>query len=102
MNFDELSENILEWASNKNLIRKENINAQALKMVEEVGETCGAILKNDHPEIQDGIGDILVTVIILSAQLGYDPEECLELAWNVIKDRKGKTVDGTFIKEDQL
>ena len=62
-----------------------------------------AILKQKKTEdVIDGIGDILVTVIILSKQLGLDPTECLESAWNEIKDRKGKTIDGTFIKEEEL
>ena len=71
--------------------------------MEELGETAGAILKNkEKSEIIDGIGDTLVTVIILAKQLGLNPTECLESAWNEIKDRKGKTVDGTFIKEEEL
>lgn len=100
MNFEELKNNIIEWADNKSLIKKGNAPKQALKMVEEVGETCGALIKNKEDEIKDGIGDILVTVIILAEQLGYSPEECLELAWNEIRDRKGKTVGGTFIKSE--
>jgi NTP pyrophosphatase (non-canonical NTP hydrolase) len=72
-----------------------------MKVMEELGETMGAILKQKNTdEVIDGIGDIFVTVIILSKQLGLDPTECLESAWNEIKDRKGKTVDGTFIRED--
>ena len=71
--------------------------------MEELGETAGAILKHKKTdEVIDGIGDIFVTVIILSKQLGLDPTECLEHAWNEIKDRKGKTIDGTFIKEEEL
>jgi hypothetical protein len=49
--------------------------------------------------LKDGIGDILVTVIIFAQQLGYTPAECLEAAWNEIKDRKGKTEGGVFIRE---
>ena len=71
--------------------------------MEELGETAGAILKHKKTdEVIDGIGDIFVTVIILSKQLGLDPTECLEHAWNEIKDRKGKTVNGTFIKQEEL
>ena len=99
MNFEELQENILEWANDRHLLNINNAPKQALKITEELGETIGAFLKGNQQEIQDGIGDILVTVIIFAQQLNYDPIKCLELAWDEIKDRKGKTVDGTFIKD---
>lgn len=68
-------------------------------MVSEVGELCDAIIKEDKNGQIDGIGDVLVTIIILSNQLGYDIEDCLEVAYNEIKNRKGETINGTFIKE---
>jgi phosphoribosyl-ATP pyrophosphohydrolase len=70
-----------------------------LKVMEEVGETASALLKNDHDKIIDGIGDSLVTLIVLSKQLGLEPLYCLEVAWQEIKNRKGKMVQGAFIKE---
>ena len=101
MTFDELIENITQWADDKEILSSENVPQQSMKVMEELGETVGAILKQKKTdEVIDGIGDIFVTVIILSKQLGLDPTECLESAWNEIKDRKGKTVDGTFIRED--
>ena len=101
MTFDELINNITQWADDKGILFRENAPQQSMKVMEELGETMGAILKGKKPdEVTDGIGDVFVTVIILSKQLGLDPTECLESAWNEIKDRKGKTVDGTFIRED--
>ncbi len=103
MTFDELIENITQWADDKGILVPDNAPKQSMKIMEELGETMGAILKGKKTdEVIDGIGDILVTVIILSKQLGLDPTECLESAWNEIKDRKGKTVNGTFIKEEEL
>lgn len=96
---DELVANVTAWAKEKGLLERENAPKQMLKVMEEVGETASAILKNDHDKIVDGIGDSLVTLIILSKQLGLEPSHCLEVAWNEIKNRKGKMVDGTFIKE---
>lgn len=141
----ELQSLILAWADEKNLLNLENAPKQRLKLLEEIGETSGAILKNKPDEIKDGLGDIFVVLIILAEQLkediaiddksvfvnsgaleyhvlfgyilqgnnyyfsisylsdicdklGYNLLECANLAWNEIKDRKGKTVDGTFIK----
>lgn len=101
MSTDELITNISQWADDKNILSPDNAPKQSMKVMEELGETMGAILKNKNIEdITDGIGDILVTVIILSKQLGLEPNECLEAAWNEIRDRKGKTVNGTFIKDE--
>ena len=103
MTFDELIDNITQWADDRGILIPNNAPQQTMKIMEELGETAGAILKNkEKSEIIDGIGDTLVTVIILAKQLGLNPTECLESAWNEIKDRKGKTVDGTFIKEEEL
>lgn len=100
MTFDNLSENVLAWANDKDILKEENAPKQMLKVLEEVGETAGALLKGNESEIKDGIGDSFVTLIILSKQLGLTPTECLEAAWNEIKDRTGKTVDGVFVKSE--
>jgi len=99
---DELVANVTAWAQEKGLLERENAPKQMLKVMEEVGETASAILKNDHDKIVDGIGDSLVTLIVLSKQLGLEPLYCLEVAWQEIKDRKGKMVDGTFVKESEF
>ena len=96
---DELINKVKIWANEKDLLKKENSQAQMLKVLEEVGETAGALLKNKNQEIIDGLGDSFVTIIILCYQLGLEPKDCLEAAWNEIKNRKGKTVNGTFIRE---
>lgn len=99
---NELENKVLDWARERGLLHSGNRDKQALKMVEEVGETCRAVLKDNKEELVDGIGDILVTVAILANQSGYDMEYCLETAYNVIKDRTGRTVGGTFIKSEDL
>lgn len=98
-NFKELSESVINWANDKNLLQAENHKSQFLKFIEESGELAQGILKNNNELIEDSFGDVLVTLIILAKQLDYDLVECLETAYNEIKDRKGKTIDGTFIKQ---
>jgi NTP pyrophosphatase (non-canonical NTP hydrolase) len=102
MTFDEGIDNVSQWAQSKGLLDKENATKQLLKVMEEVGETASAVLKGDHAKVIDGIGDSFVTLIVLSKQLGLEPLYCLEVAWNEIKDRKGKMVDGTFVKESNV
>ena len=99
--FDELNNKVIDWAHDKGLLKKENANKQMLKVLEEVGELSGALLRNDEAGIKDGIGDAFVTLIILSKQLGYEPYECLGAAYDEIKGRVGKTKDGIFIKENE-
>ena len=142
----ELQKKIIQWANDKDLLKFENAPKQRLKLLEEVGETAAAILKNKTDEIKDGIGDIFVVLVILAEQLSeeilfdmngvakdddqdfiflfdnvlnskriyfsisylndictklnLDLTECANLAWNEIKDRKGNTINGVFIKNN--
>jgi NTP pyrophosphatase (non-canonical NTP hydrolase) len=66
----------------------------------EMGELADATLKNDRPEIIDGVGDVLVTLILYSALQSIDIEDCLASAYDTIKDRRGTlTPEGVFVKE---
>ena len=141
----ELQPLIIEWATERNIHLLECNPKQRLKLIEETGELCSAILKNKVDEQKDAIGDIFVVLIILAEQqkenvildlheltdesylefhdlfhyllcknydlqysvaylndiatkLNLDLTECCNLAWNEIKNRKGKTINGTFIK----
>ena len=124
--FESLKELVLDWAKGKDLIHDENADKQFMKFVEEVFEfkTEMDILYNYRKYYRDrGIGipsnhraeheritkkaivemgDILVTLIILCEQLHLDPIECLDLAYKKISKRKGKTIDGVFVKEEDL
>ena len=90
---------VLKWAEERGLLKPENAPRQMLKLIEEVGELAGAMAKNKPGDIVDAIGDIQVVLIILSKQLGYDYEQCLVDAYNVIKERKGKLINGVFVKD---
>jgi len=95
----DLFAHVEQWAIAKGLDNQNNRNAQALKVMEEVGETMAALARGNKGAIKDGIGDSIVTLIILAMQCGFSATECLDAAYNEIKNRKGKTVDGVFIKE---
>jgi NTP pyrophosphatase (non-canonical NTP hydrolase) len=101
-NMIELISKVVTWAGNKDLLKEENSLRQFTKVVEETGEVAAALARQNKEELKDGIGDVIVTLIILAEQQGFTLQECLEKAWNEIKDRKGKTVDGAFIKETDL
>lgn len=104
MNFpvetDELISAICSWGSDHGI---DNPDKQTIKLMEEVGELANEVSRShyDTPEIRDALGDIGVVLIILADILGYDfIDQCLLPAYNVIKERTGKTVNGSFIKEE--
>lgn len=96
-----LTENIQNWAIARNLHTADPMK-QALKLGEEFGELCQGLAKGKEDETKDAIGDIFVVLTILSMQLGTSLEECATLAYEEIKDRKGKMVNGVFVKESDL
>ena len=87
------------WANNRGLYDGGDPKTQALKLVEEVGETCRAILKEDAKEIIDGIGDCVVVLVNLAELTGTPIEDCIQAAYDEIKDRTGKMNNGTFKKD---
>ena len=90
---------IRTWADKRGLYDKGDPKTQALKLVEEVGETCRAILKGNDMEAIDGIGDCVVVLTNLAELLGEPIEACIEQAYFEIKDRTGKMENGTFKKD---
>jgi len=90
---------IREWADERGLYENGDTKTQALKLVEEVGETCRAILKEDFDEVVDGIGDCVVVLTNLAELQGVSIEACIDAAYQEIKNRKGKMVNGTYKKD---
>ena len=87
------------WASERGLYIQGDPKTQALKLVEEVGETCRAILKDNHKQTIDGIGDCVVVLTNLAELCGTDIEHCITVAYDEIKNRTGKMSNGTFKKD---
>ena len=94
-----LEKQIEQWAKDKGILDKATPMAQALKTLEETTELLTAINNNDRAEIIDAIGDIMVTLIIQCKMQDLSLEECIESAYNVISKRKGKMINGQFVKE---
>jgi NTP pyrophosphatase (non-canonical NTP hydrolase) len=91
---------VAEWAEARNLILGSTPLKQMEKLDEELGELEDGLENNDLYLIKDSIGDACVVLAVMAAQLGVDFEECLELAWHEIKDRKGSMQNGIFVKEE--
>lgn len=126
MNYEKLSTLVLQWGEDKGIFAKSTPLRQLDKTQEELDETREALEKLessaqqdlqlefdfidelDYPnteiealeEAKDGIGDMLVTVILLAKMLNMDSVDCLQSAYNVIKKRTGKMVNGQFVKDN--
>lgn len=112
--FEELRRKVIAWGEGKNLIHQEIAEKQFLKFIEEVFEfKTESDLKNymwnagiAYADVTEPMalemGDIFVTLIILCEQIGLNPIKCLDMAYEKIKDRKGKTINGVFVKEEDL
>lgn len=102
----ELINKINHWADERSL-KQADPNIQWMRITEEVGEIRDVLLKptkftEPQAALKDAIGDTLVTIIVLAHQLDLDVTECLSIAYEEIKNRKGKMVNGTFVKEEDL
>jgi NTP pyrophosphatase (non-canonical NTP hydrolase) len=89
---------IRSWANDKGIYKSGDSKTQYVKLMEESGELARAILKRDKPEIKDAIGDMIVVLTNLAYLEGFEVEDCVTSAYDVIKNRKGKMENGTFMK----
>ena len=104
MKYEELQTKVIKWAEDRNILENSNAIKQISKTQEELDETLDALKRLEQGEesileVADGIGDMLVTIILLAKTVGLDSVDCLADAYDEIKERKGKMVDGLFVKE---
>ena len=99
LSFFEVVKNIEKWASDRNLIDGSTPAAQFEKLSEEFGELGRGLIENEVGDISDAIGDMFVVLTIIAKQHSMDIEQCIAYAYDDIKDRKGKMINGVFVKE---
>ena len=90
-------EKITQWHHDRNLIEGSTDKDQFCKLIQEVGELSDNICKGK--DIKDDVGDIMVVLINIAERNGVSIVQCLEKAYDDIKDRKGRMIDGVFVKE---
>lgn len=101
MNYlEHLENNIKGWHHDRNLIDGSSDKDQYMKLIQEAGELSDNICKGR--DIADDIGDMIVVLINIAERNGLNLTTCMEKAWQDIKDRKGRMVDGIFVKESDL
>jgi hypothetical protein len=97
---DVMVSRIRTWHRDRNLIEGSTDKDQFCKLIQECGELSDNMCKGK--DMKDDIGDIMVVLINIMERNNYSMMDCLEQAWTDIKDRKGKMVDGIFVKEGDL
>ena len=97
---EELVNKIAQWHRDRNLIDGSTDKDQYMKLIQEAGELSDNICKGR--DIRDDIGDMMVVLINIATRNNLSITECLDAAYSDIKDRKGKMIDGVFVKEADL
>ena len=95
----ELIGKVNKWCEDRNLIQGSTDKDQILKLMQELGELSDHACKGE--DIRDDLGDMLVVMLNIMKRNNYTIEECLQIAYDDIKDRRGKMVDGIFVKESK-
>ena len=91
---------VIKWHEDRNLIEGSTDKDQVLKLMQELGELSDSVCKGN--DIQDDLGDMMVVMINIMKRNNITMNNCLTVAYNDIKDRKGRMVDGIFVKESDL
>lgn len=99
MNLTNEFEPVRKWAEERDIFTEGTVEGQFNKLKEEVKEVREAIDSDNDKEFIDAIGDTIISAINLAKMKGYDAEFCVNSAFKEIKDRKGKMIKGTFVKE---
>lgn len=91
---------VIQWATDHKIMQNATAETQMLKCVSEVGELADALIKNDQNAVRLELGDVLVTLCLVSAKRGLSLAECLGAAYDKIKDRTGTMMpNGVFVKD---
>lgn len=98
--FDKLILKVGQWHEDRNLIDGSDDKSQVMKLMQELGELSDSVCKGEC--IKDDIGDMLVVMINICKRNKVTLFECLDVAYDDIRDRKGRMIDGVFVKEDDL
>jgi NTP pyrophosphatase (non-canonical NTP hydrolase) len=100
MSYAAIEVKIIQWAEARRIIQNSNPESQLLKAVSEIGELADATIKHDKDAIVDAIGDVMVCLVNYCAIQDIDLVECMEIAYDQIKNRKGTLLpNGVFKKE---
>jgi len=99
MSYADVEMKIIQWSEQRRIIPNSNPESQLLKAVSEIGELADATIKKDREAIVDSVGDVMVCLINYCALQDINLVECMEIAYDQIKNRRGRLLpNGVFLK----
>jgi len=99
MSYAEIEMKIIQWSEQRRIIPNSNPESQLLKAVSEMGELADATIKKDQEAVIDAVGDVMVCLINYCALQDINLVDCMEVAYDQIKNRKGTLLpNGVFQK----
>ena len=100
MSYADIENKIIIWAQQRRIIPNSNPESQLLKAVSEIGELADATIKKDREAVIDAVGDVMVCLINYCALQDLNLVDCMEVAYDQIKNRRGTLLPkGVFQKE---
>jgi NTP pyrophosphatase (non-canonical NTP hydrolase) len=100
MSYAQVEMKVIQWAEARKIIPNSTPDTQLLKAMSELGELADATIKKDREGIVDGVGDVMVCLVNYCALQDIDLVNCMESAYEQIKNRKGTLLpNGVFLKE---
>jgi len=100
MSYADVELQIIRWSEQRRIIPNSTPETQLLKAMSEMGELADATIKNDREAIEDAIGDVMVCLVNYCALQDLNLVDCMEVAYDQIKNRKGTLLpNGLFVRE---
>jgi NTP pyrophosphatase (non-canonical NTP hydrolase) len=100
MSYAQVEMKIIQWSEARKIIPNSTPEVQLLKAMSEMGELADATIKNDKEAVVDAVGDVMVCLINYCALQDINLVDCMEVAYDQIKNRKGTLLpNGLFVKE---
>ena len=100
MSYPEIELNIIRWAEARKIIPNSNPESQLLKAVSEMGELADATIKKDREAVIDAVGDVMVCLINYCALQDINLVDCMEVAYDQIKNRRGTLLPNGIFQKD--
>jgi len=100
MSYANVEIKIIQWAEARKIIPNSTPETQLLKAVSEMGELADATIKNDKEAIVDSVGDVMVCLVNYCALQDISLVDCMEVAYDQIKNRKGTLLPNGVFKKD--
>jgi NTP pyrophosphatase (non-canonical NTP hydrolase) len=100
MSYAQIEMKIIQWAEARKIIPNSTPDVQLLKAMSEMGELADATIKNDKEAIVDAVGDVMVCLVNYCVLQDIDLVDCMEVAYDQIKNRKGTLLPNGVFKKD--